>query len=57
MLNGMLAGGLNVRVAGLLPVKLDRRLAITKVVLNTLSAISAKRGVQFTPAFGPIMRL
>lgn len=49
MLNGMLAGGLNVRVTGLLPVKLDRRLAITEVVLNTLSAISAKRGVPVYP--------
>jgi chromosome partitioning protein len=45
MLNGMLAGGLNVRVAGLLPVKLDRRLAITDTVLNTLAAISERRGV------------
>ena len=49
MLNGMLAGGLNVRVTGLLPVKLDRRLAITEVVLNTLAAISAKRGVPVYP--------
>jgi chromosome partitioning protein len=45
MLNGMLAGGLNIRVAGLLPVKLDRRLAMTDVVLNTLSSISEKRRV------------
>jgi len=45
MLNGMLAGGLNVRVAGLLPVKLDRRLAITDAVLKTLASISEKRGV------------
>lgn len=45
MLNGMLAGGVNVRIAGLLPVKVDRRLAITEVVLNTLTDISAKRHV------------
>jgi chromosome partitioning protein len=45
MLNGMLAGGLNIRVAGMLPVKLDRRLAMTDVVLNTLSSISEKRSV------------
>jgi chromosome partitioning protein len=44
-LNGMLAGGLNIRVAGLLPVKLDRRLAMTDVVLNTLASISEKRKV------------
>ncbi len=49
MLNGMLAGGLNIRVAGILPVKLDRRLAITDVVLNTLSAISQKRNVPVFP--------
>jgi chromosome partitioning protein len=49
MLNGMLAGGLNVRVTGLLPVKLDRRLAITEVVLNTLTSISEKRGVPVYP--------
>lgn len=49
MLNGMLAGGLNIRVAGILPVKLDRRLAITDVVLNTLSSISEKRGVPVLP--------
>ncbi len=45
MLNGMLAGGLNIRVAGLLPVKLDRRLAMTDLVLNTLASISEKRHV------------
>lgn len=49
MLNGLLAGGLNVRVAGLLPVKLDRRLAITDIVLNTLASISAKRRVPVYP--------
>ncbi|GGH03701.1 hypothetical protein GCM10011586_19590 [Silvibacterium dinghuense] len=51
MLNGMLSGGLNVQVAGLLPVKLDRRLAITETVLNTLTSISKKRGV---PVYGGI---
>lgn len=51
MLNGMLSGGLNVQVAGLLPVKLDRRLAITETVLNTLASISHKRGV---PVYGGI---
>ncbi len=45
MLNGMLAGGMNITVSGILPVKLDRRLAITEVVLNTLASISEKRGV------------
>jgi chromosome partitioning protein len=49
MLNGMLAGGLNIQVLGLLPVKLDRRLAMTDVVLNTLSSISEKRGVLVFP--------
>ncbi len=43
MLNGMLAGGLNIRITGMLPVKLDRRLAMTDVVLNTLASISEKR--------------
>ena len=51
MLNGMLAGGLNIRVAGMLPVKLDRRLAITDTVLNTLASISEKRKV---PIYGGI---
>lgn len=49
MLNGMLSGGLNIQVVGLLPVKLDRRLAMTDVVLNTLSSISEKRGVPVLP--------
>lgn len=45
MLNRMLNRGLDIQVAGLLPVKLDRRLAITEVVLNTLAAISEHRKV------------
>lgn len=49
MLNGMLTGGLNIQVLGLLPVKLDRRLAMTDVVLSTLSSISEKRGVPILP--------
>ncbi|MFT4114456.1 ParA family protein [Silvibacterium sp.] len=50
MLNGMLSSGVNVRVAGLLPVKVDRRLAITDVVLNTLTDISKKRKVPLFPS-------
>lgn len=49
MLNRMLNRGLDIRVAGLLPVKLDRRLAITDVVLNTLNAISDNRKVPVFP--------
>jgi chromosome partitioning protein len=50
-LNRMLDRGLNICPAGMLPVKLNRRLAVTDIVLDTLSSISDKRDV---PIYGPI---
>jgi chromosome partitioning protein len=44
-LNRMLGGSLDIRILGLLPIKLNRRLAITEVVLNTLESISERRNV------------
>jgi cellulose biosynthesis protein BcsQ len=41
----MLGGSLDIRILGLLPIKLNRRLAITEVVLNTLESISERRSV------------
>jgi chromosome partitioning protein len=41
--------GLNVRAVGLLPIKVDRRLAMTDTVLNTLDDIKTKRGVPVLP--------
>lgn len=50
-LNGMLhKKGLDVRAVGMLPIKVDRRLAMTDTVLNTLEDISEKRGVPLLPA-------
>jgi chromosome partitioning protein len=50
-LNRMLERGLNIRTLGMLPVKLNRRLAVTEMVLDTLSSISERREV---PVYGPI---
>jgi chromosome partitioning protein len=50
-LNRMLEHGLNIRPLGMLPVKLNRRLAVTDIVLDTLSSISERREV---PIYGPI---
>lgn len=50
-LNRMLERGLNIRPLGILPVKLNRRLAVTEMVLDTLASISDHRNV---PIFGPI---
>lgn len=50
-LSKMLSRGLDVRAIGMLPVKVDRRLAMTDTVLNTLEDISSKRGV---PLLSPI---
>ena len=50
-LNKMLRRGLNVEAVALLPIKVDRRLAMTDVVLNTLDDISSKRNV---PLLSPI---
>ncbi len=50
-LNRMLEHGLNIRPLGILPVKLNRRLAITELVLNTLTSISQRREI---PIFTPI---
>ena len=47
----MLEHGLNIRPLGILPVKLNRRLAVTELVLDTLSSISERREV---PIFTPI---
>ena len=44
-LNRMLERGLNIRTLGLLPVKLNKRLAVTEIVLDTLASISEKRAV------------
>jgi chromosome partitioning protein len=45
-LNAMLhKKGLDVRAVGMLPIKVDRRLAMTDTVLNTLEDISQKRAV------------
>lgn len=49
-LNKMLRRGLNVRAVGLLPIKVDRRLAMTDTVLNTLEDIANKRNVPLLPA-------
>jgi chromosome partitioning protein len=48
-LSKMLSRGLDVRAIGMLPVKVDRRLAMTDTVLNTLEDISSKRGVPLLP--------
>jgi chromosome partitioning protein len=50
-LNRMLERGLNIRPLGILPVKLNRRLAVTEMVLDTLSSISERREV---PIYTPI---
>jgi chromosome partitioning protein len=50
-LNRMLRRGLNVQPVAILPLKVDRRLAMTDTVLNTLEDIGAKRGV---PVLSPI---
>ena len=50
-LNRMLERGLNIRTLGMLPVKLNRRLAVTELVLDTLSSISERRDV---PVYSPI---
>jgi chromosome partitioning protein len=50
-LNRMLEHGLNIRTLGMLPVKLNRRLAVTEMVLDTLASISDRREV---PVYGPI---
>ena len=50
-LNRMLERGLNIRALGMLPVKLNRRLAVTEMVLDTLSSIAERRDV---PVYGPI---
>jgi chromosome partitioning protein len=50
-LNKMLRRGLNVQPIALLPLKVDRRLAMTDTVLNTLEDIGAKRHV---PLLSPI---
>ncbi len=44
-LNRMLERGLNIRTLGMLPVKLNRRLAVTEIVLDTLASISERREV------------
>ena len=43
--NRMPEHGLNIRPLGILPVKLNRRLAVTELVLDTLSSISERREV------------
>lgn len=48
-LNRILGRGLHVSAVGLLPVKVDRRLAMTDTVLNTLEDISEKRHVALLP--------
>lgn len=48
-LNKMLSHDLNVRAIGLLPIKVDRRLAMTDTVLNTLDDISQKKAVPLLP--------
>jgi chromosome partitioning protein len=50
-LNRMLERGLNIRALGILPVKLNRRLAVTELVLATLASISERRDI---PIYGPI---
>jgi chromosome partitioning protein len=50
-LNRMLERGLNIRPLGILPVKLNRRLAVTELVLDTLTSISDRRNV---PIYRPI---
>ena len=50
-LNRMLERGLNIRTLGILPVKLNRRLAVTEVVLATLASLSERREV---PVYNPI---
>jgi chromosome partitioning protein len=50
-LNRMLDRGLNICLTGMLPVKLNRRLAVTEIVLDTLASISEKRNV---PIYGAI---
>ena len=50
-LNRMLERGLNIRPLGMFPVKLNRRLAVTEMVLDTLASISERREV---PIYGPI---
>lgn len=50
-LNKMLRRGLNVQPIAILPLKVDRRLAMTDTVLNTLEDIAAKRNV---PLLSPI---
>jgi chromosome partitioning protein len=49
-LNKMLSHGLNVRAVGLLPIKVDHRLAMTDAVLNTLEDISEKKNVPLLPS-------
>ena len=49
-LNKMLSHGLNVRAIGLLPIKVDHRLAMTDTVLNTLEDIASKKGVPLLSA-------
>ena len=50
-LNRMLERGLNIRPLGMLPVKLNRRLAVTEMVLATLASISERRDI---PIYGSI---
>jgi chromosome partitioning protein len=48
--NRMLGRGLNIQTIGILPIKVDRRLAMTDTVLNTLEDISSKRAIPLMPA-------
>jgi chromosome partitioning protein len=50
MANRMLGRGLNIHTIGIVPIKVDRRLAMTDTVINTLEDISEKRGVPLLPA-------
>jgi len=48
-LNRFFKKGLNVRTIGLLPVMVDRRLALTAMVLDSLKQLSADTGVPVLP--------
>jgi chromosome partitioning protein len=50
-LNRMLERGLNIRPLGMPPVKLNRRLVVTEMVLATLASISERRDI---PIYEPI---
>jgi chromosome partitioning protein len=48
-LNRFFKKGLNVRTIGLLPVMVDRRLALTSMVLDSLKQLSSDTGVPVLP--------